>query len=207
VTVRAALVTCGPQVEVALQSPDLRVPSLVRLASARPNTSLLLAALDLLFEDAGVEQGSLELVLVSRGPGSFTGIRAGLASAAGLAAGTGAQVRAYGSLTMQAARVAGSNEVWAAQPGRRGEIYARPFRISSELVPTAVGDLRILPVDRLGQLGPWAAADAMELSEVARAPVCRSAAEALLHLDRAGLASEEVAPLYVEGPPVHGQAR
>jgi tRNA threonylcarbamoyl adenosine modification protein YeaZ len=201
---RLALVTCGPQVEVALDGEGMRAPSLVRLAGTTPHTSLLMAAVDLLFEDAGMSPDCLELVVVSRGPGSFTGIRAGLASAAGLAAGTGAEVRAFDSLTMQAARTLPHEVVWAAQPGRRGEVYGRPFRIGVGRPPEATDELRIVAVADLGQCGPWVAADALDLGTARRAPVAWSAAEALLRLERQGLAPQAVEPLYVEGPPIHG---
>ena len=74
---RLALVTCGPQLEVALEAASSRVVSLVRLGGVAPRSTLVLAAVDLLVEDAGLARDSVEEVVVSRGPGSFTGIRAG----------------------------------------------------------------------------------------------------------------------------------
>jgi len=80
--VTLAISTCGPQLEVALRPAPGAVPSVVRLAGLSPRSTLLLAAIDLLAEDAGCAPGAIERVVVSRGPGSFTGIRAGLATAA-----------------------------------------------------------------------------------------------------------------------------
>ena len=82
--VRLALVTCGPQLEVALEAASSRVVSMIRLGGVAPRSTLVLAAVDLLVEDAGLTGDSVDEVVVSRGPGSFTGIRAGLATAAGI---------------------------------------------------------------------------------------------------------------------------
>ena len=86
---RLAFVMCGPQLEVAFRAPGQRVASLVRLAGVSPRSTLVLAAADLLVEDAGLEPSAVDRVLVTRGPGSFTGIRAGIATAQGLAAASG----------------------------------------------------------------------------------------------------------------------
>ena len=82
--VRLALVTCGPQLEVALSADTKRVVSLIRLGGLAPRSTLVIAAVDLLVEDAGLSADAMDEIVVSRGPGSFTGIRAGLATASGL---------------------------------------------------------------------------------------------------------------------------
>ncbi len=124
-----AIVVCGPQLEVALAGPSHTAASLVRLAGISPRSTLVLAAADLLVEDAGLEPSAIERVVISRGPGSFTGIRAGVATAQGLAAATGAEIIAFDSLLVQAARCRPAAAVWTAQPGRRGEVYAQSYSI------------------------------------------------------------------------------
>ena len=198
-----AIVTCGPQLEVALLGGGRqRAPSLARLAGVAPRSTLLLAAVDLLFEDLGIEPQSLSRVLVSRGPGSFTGIRAGLASAAGLAAASSAAAAAFDSMTMQAARCRGDKTVWAAQPGRRGEVYAQPFQLEPGGPPRAIEPIRTMAITATEQHGPWAAAESLDLGAAPRATAVRAAAEALLHLDALSVPAEPLQPLYVEGPPV-----
>jgi len=111
---RLALCTCTPQLEVALEVTGGAGPaSVVRLAGTAPRSSLLLAAVDLVVEEAGIDPGEIAQVVVTRGPGSFTGIRAALASAAGIRAGTGAEVVAYDSL-------AGDRMGGTARPSGRG---------------------------------------------------------------------------------------
>jgi tRNA threonylcarbamoyl adenosine modification protein YeaZ len=198
-----AIVTCGPQLEVAFQGPDQEVPSLVRLAGVSPRSRLLLAAVDLLVEDGGVERSAIERVVVTRGPGSFTGIRAALASAAGLASAIGAEVIAYDSLMTQAARCGEAGTVWAAQPGRRGEVYARQFWVAPDRAPEGLGEIDLVSVSNATERGLWVAADALDLGGAERVVAVRSAAEALLALVGLGVPSQPVEPLYVEGPPIH----
>ena len=198
-----SLVTCGPQLEVALFGHTLHTTSLVRLGGVAPRSTLVLAAADLLIEDAGLNPDAVSRIVVSRGPGSFTGIRAGLATAAGLAAATGAQCQAYDSLLMLAARCRGSGTVWSAQPGRRGEVYARSYEIEEERAPHALGGIEIVAVDRAAERGPWVAAEALDLGGAERASTARSSAEALLLLVMLDVTADPAEPLYVEGPPIH----
>jgi tRNA threonylcarbamoyl adenosine modification protein YeaZ len=199
-----SIVACGPQLEVALAGPEHRTASLVRLAGVSPRSTLLLAAADLLIEDAGIAPSDVGRIVVSRGPGSFTGIRSGIATAQGLAAAGEATLIAFDSLLTQAARCGPCPVVWAAQPGRRGEVYARGFRVEPDTVPEPLGEIEILRVGELGDRGPWIAAESLDLGSVERTVAGRSAGEALLELLARGADDQPVEPLYVEGPPIHG---
>jgi len=203
-TVTLSIVVCGPQLEVALHLPTQELSSMVRLAGVSPRSTLLLAAADLLVEDAGLDPSSIQRVIVSRGPGSFTGIRAGIATAQGLAAATGTEIVAYDSLLVHAARCGAENEVWAAQPGRRGEVYARPYRVKVGEVPRPLGEIEIRVVDSIDKASLWSAPEALDLGGAVRTTPLRSAAESLLLLDALGAEHQPVEPLYVEGPPIHG---
>ncbi len=199
-----ALSTCTPQLEVALSLSDSPGrASVVRLAGRTPRSSLLLAAIDLVVEEAGIEPGDIARVVVTRGPGSFTGIRAALATAAGISAATGAEVVAYDSLVVQAARAADAGTVWTAQPGRRGEVYARPFAARPDRPPQPLDDLVVMRTADLARVGPWLASEVLDLGDAVRATARRSAVEAALWLLRIHVPSDPVTPLYVEGPPIH----
>lgn len=199
-----ALSTCTPQLEVALAVADRSGPaSVVRLAGIAPRSSLLLAAVDLVVEEAGIEPGDIGRVVVSRGPGSFTGIRAALATAAGITAATGAEVLAYDSLVVQAARSTCATTVWTAQPGRRGEVYARPFSVRPESPPRPLDEPVVMRIADLARVGPWLAAEALDLGDAVRAAAGRCAVEAALWLLELDVPSDPVTPLYVEGPPIH----
>jgi tRNA threonylcarbamoyl adenosine modification protein YeaZ len=201
-----AVVACGPQLEVALGSPDLKVPSVVRLAGTTPRSSLLLAAVDLAISDAGLDPTTLVRVVVGRGPGSFTGIRSALATAEGLRAAVGAEIVAYDSLRMQAARHRGSGSVWTAQPGRRGEAYVQAFETSDDAPPSPLGDVEILPLEDASGRQPWLAPETLDLGDAIRARAVVSAAEGLLRLVDWAVPTDPVEPRYVEGPPIHSPA-
>jgi tRNA threonylcarbamoyl adenosine modification protein YeaZ len=197
-----AIIACGPQLEVALGGGEMAVPSVVRLAGGSPRSTLLMAAVDLVAEDASIAPGRIAAVAVSRGPGSFTGIRSGLATAAGLAAATGCRTVAYDSLLVQACRVDDAARVWAAQPGRRGELYVRPYTVGPDRVPEPLDGIHVVAVDAAEVDGGWVAAERLDLGRRLRLATRRSAAEALLELVARGATGQAPEPVYVEGPPV-----
>lgn len=204
--VTLALVTCGPQLEVALTGDGMPTVSVIRLGGGSPRSTLLLAAVDLLFEDAGARPDETAAVLVTRGPGSFTGIRAGLATATGLAAAVGCTVAAFDSLLVQAARVEQAGPLWAAQPGRRGELYACRYNIVPGRLPRADGAILVVPVAGPADNVAWIAAEAVATGERQRAGAVRTAAEALLRVAAGGAPAQPLEPLYVEPPPIQGMS-
>jgi len=66
-------------------------------------------------------------ILVGVGPGSFTGIRVGIAAAHGLAIGWGAQLSGMSSLALIAAGAQGADLVAAAVDGGHGELFVQQF--------------------------------------------------------------------------------
>ena len=77
----------------------------------------VLAAADELLRDAGLGHDDLDGIVVGTGPGSFTGVRIGLATARGIALGLG--IPAAGASTLHA--YAGGQPVIDA---RRGEVFS-----------------------------------------------------------------------------------
>jgi len=68
-----------------------------------------------------------ERILVGVGPGSFTGIRVGIAAAHGLAIGWGAELSGLSSLALLAACAEAEGEVAAAIIGGHGELFVQQF--------------------------------------------------------------------------------
>jgi tRNA threonylcarbamoyl adenosine modification protein YeaZ len=102
-------------------------------------------------------------ILVDCGPGSFTGVRVGLAAARGLGLGWGVPVAGYSSLALVAA-AAEATELAVALTGGHGELFVQSF-----------GGDPIAPLDDLRSLAPADAA-----ATVAAALVIGSGAEALV---------------------------
>lgn len=97
-------------------------------AGSRPgHSSELLAELDLLLGEAGQGWDQVELIGVGSGPGTFTGLRIGAATAEGLRRATGARVVAVDSLEAIALPVRAAHPgraVCSVIDARRGEAFA-----------------------------------------------------------------------------------
>jgi hypothetical protein len=104
---------------------------------------------------------------------------------------------------MLAARCGAADRVWCAQPGRRGEVYARQFEVTEGRSPVALGEIEVLPISAVEERSPWIAAEALDLGAARRVMTARSSAEALLHLAELGAPADAPDPLYIEGPPTH----
>ena len=87
-----------------------------------------------LLSDMGVAVGDLDRVIVGRGPGSYTGVRIGMAAAKGLAHGAGIPLQGVSSLDAVAWRFAGGYEGLLGVVGdaMRGEVYAVLYECGPE---------------------------------------------------------------------------
>jgi tRNA threonylcarbamoyl adenosine modification protein YeaZ len=94
-----------------------------------------------------MDGGSAERIIVGVGPGSFTGIRVGIAAAHGLAIGWGAELAGMSSLALIAVGAAADGEVAAAVIGGHGELFVQQFDAAT-----------VEPVTKLRNLPPAAAA-------------------------------------------------
>lgn len=74
---------------------------------------------------------SANRIIVGVGPGSFTGIRVGIAAANGLAIGWDAELHGMSSLALLAAGAASEGEVAAAVIGGHGELFVQQFDAST----------------------------------------------------------------------------
>jgi len=160
---------------------------------ARPgHTRELMPAVARLMEEAAVGFADLDLIAVSIGPGSFTGLRVGTATARGLAHAHGTPVRGVSSL---AALAAGADAplVLALLDARRGELFAAlfggqgpcwpPFAAAPEEVvcraktlsepPLAVGDGSLRFREMLESSGVGVASADSPLHVVRAVHVCR----------------------------------
>ena len=86
-------------------------------------------------------------ILVDCGPGSFTGLRVGLAAAHGLAIGWGVPLAGYSSMALIAAG-GGERDLAVALTGGHGELFVQSY-----------GGDPLRPLDALASLSPEAAAE------------------------------------------------
>ena len=132
------------------------------LETARAQARDLLPELASLLERAGVErrQGTLALdaIYVGTGPGSYTGLRIGIATALGLQQATGARLRGVASFEALAFReLAADEEGTVALDARAGRFYFARFRrtaqdIEAILAPCALPRGELL--DAMPAAGP-----------------------------------------------------
>jgi len=118
--------TAGPVVGVALWTPD-GVEERVERIRRGAETRLVPWAQELL-DERDLSRSDIRMVAVSHGPGAFTGIRVGLAAAAGVAEGLGVPLWGRSSLDSRAARAGRDGEVLAMLDARKGRVYAALYR-------------------------------------------------------------------------------
>jgi tRNA threonylcarbamoyladenosine biosynthesis protein TsaB len=230
VTITLAIATATPQVGVALGNEDGVVASL-HLRQGRRHGELLACAIESLTELAGVDLGQVDQIAVDTGPGLFTGLRVGVATAKALASALDLPVVACSSLDIlaHAHRHAGER-VASVVDARRGEVFWARYRPAGTGAPLMLGETEPEVSDpaRLATLLGSVTAVTAE-AEGERLLVCgdgarryaallaphrglvitgpeydHPSAEVLVDLaaSRAALSADKIAPTYIRGPDV-----
>lgn len=107
---------------------DGKVVGASTVVKAYRHSENLFARIDLVLEEAGLTRDRLTCVAVTRGPGSFTGLRVGIATAKGLAYGLGVPVAGVSSLLALAHPHMGFDGIVApAVDARKSQVYACAF--------------------------------------------------------------------------------
>jgi tRNA threonylcarbamoyladenosine biosynthesis protein TsaB len=169
---------------VGLVTRDATVERQRPMASSHART--LLSTIDEVLAAAGIGVAAVDLFAVSIGPGSFTGLRIGLAVVKGLALATGAPVVGVPTLRAYALAVgARAGTVWPVLDARKGEVYAAGYRwcgadleevvLPAALAPAALAERLAAPctlvgdgVDTYGER--WASAGVSHLRLADRPP-------------------------------------
>lgn len=221
-----ALDTCFDAVSVAVRWRSGRGEWMVREAyEARNETSAerLMPMIVEVMDGAGLDFSSLDRVAVTVGPGTFTGVRVGIAAARGLALATGKAAVGVTSLAAMARRAVRlldrgheSRPLLVAVDARRGAIYGQMFAAGG----SEVGPPLLLTADEAAQMiGPDAAiavgSGAKAVAEAVAAhggsveallpdlqPHARAVAELAVDLTPAS----PLKPLYLRPPDVKPQA-
>lgn len=96
---------------------------------ARGHVGFVISAIDFCFQRAGWQPGDLDAVAVDVGPGLFSGIRTGIATAQAIAGAVGVPLIPVGSLDAVAFEAAtGHRRIWSVVDVRRGEVAVCPYR-------------------------------------------------------------------------------
>lgn len=120
--------TSLPILSVALVNDDALLGA-IALEGRSSRNEKLLPAIDWLLSESGTDRRSIDVFAVTRGPGSFTGVRIGLATMQGMALALGKPVCAMS--THEAIAPARGKSVIVDDAGR-GEFYVSEFEDGEE---------------------------------------------------------------------------
>lgn len=141
-----AVDTSLPVFSVALLR-DRQTIGAVAMEGKQSRNEKLLPAIDWLLSEVGASISDISLFVSTRGPGSFTGVRVGLATMQGLAFATGKPLCAFST---HEAVALGSNQPDSVVFGdaMRGEIYLSVYRAGHEdLAPVLAPRVRLEEID------------------------------------------------------------
>lgn len=198
-----AIDTCFNACSAALWPGEGREPVFRFEPMERGHAERLVPMIGEVFEEAGLDMAGLSHIVVTQGPGSFTGARIGIAAARALALSTGAKVSPLSSLRLMAETARASHRELRGRPvavaidARRGEVYFEYFEAHSF---ASHGPQLLTPADAAVLLPPHT----IVLGSGARAVVDAAAGDAgfeALLPDLAGNALYAGAPREaIEGP-------
>ena len=119
---------------ISLMSDGAELSHWIGSSSVSKAEELLININELLISTR-VSKADISLIAVSAGPGSFTGVRIGLATALGLKNGLEIEMSSVSALTAMAASVAAAGKVIAAVPTGRHAICIQEFQSGHEPSP------------------------------------------------------------------------
>jgi tRNA threonylcarbamoyladenosine biosynthesis protein TsaB len=196
-----------------------RVPPVGRLLERPGHSAELLPAVESVLEEAGVGWPEVSAVAVGVGPGTFTGLRIGIATARALAHANGVELRPLSSLAALAAGIDAQVRL-PLLDAKRGEVFAALYEGGEELwepfvappedvterlreapaKPVAAGDGTLRFSELLEAAGVAVAPRGSPAHVVRALHLCRLAARA------PAVPPEAVLPLYLRAPDAKPQA-
>ncbi|HEV7905535.1 MAG TPA: tRNA (adenosine(37)-N6)-threonylcarbamoyltransferase complex dimerization subunit type 1 TsaB [Pyrinomonadaceae bacterium] len=122
----------------------------------KENSARVLQDVDEALTAASVKLGDIELFAVAAGPGSFTGLRSGIATIKAFAATLGRPVAAVPTLHAVAASCGTGGRVLASLPAGRGEVFAQLLSVEREGVVTELSEpFHLSPAALLEKAAQW----------------------------------------------------
>jgi tRNA threonylcarbamoyladenosine biosynthesis protein TsaB len=189
-----ALETSVPTARVVVLDGDGVVLASAEKSAAR-HSSNLLRLCDETLRPAQVTVAGLAAIACGAGPGSFTGLRVGLAVAKGLALPTGLPLVLISSLEALARDLGGSGLVVPCLDAGKDQVYAQIFRVSGDTIEAEDETWVIDPaalVERIGGRAVTAGGTGVDRYRAVFAPAWGDAA---LRLDAPGPSARSVGAL------------
>jgi len=137
---------------VGLSDGD-RLTAELTVASGRTHSERLLRAIESLLAAADVSWAAVDLIAVACGPGSFTGLRIGMATAKGLALALSRPITGFSTLeTMAFATATGDGgadprAVLALLDAGRGEVYRGLYRETGGAIEAVLPEAAVTPAE------------------------------------------------------------
>lgn len=124
---------------------DGRVIAAFSLTGKVTHSRRLLSVIDLLMAETARTWQDIDGIAISLGPGSFTGLRIGMATAKGLAAAAGKVLIGISTLDALASKCVSDKLICAVLDARKKEVYAAFYRVGDDGLVTRVSDQAVLP--------------------------------------------------------------
>jgi tRNA threonylcarbamoyl adenosine modification protein YeaZ len=197
----SALARCSAAVVL-----DGEVLAARQVNAARGHAALLPVLVQEVLDEAAVSAPTLDLVAVTVGPGSFTGIRAGLALAHGLALAAGVPLVgvSIGEALADAFPHLGRRVLWCAIDSRRGRIFLERDGVVAAMatddLPQPDGAVAVAGDAAPAVAARLAARDVDVMLTDARLPLARHIALVGGRRLAGELPPREVQPIYVDPP-------
>jgi tRNA threonylcarbamoyladenosine biosynthesis protein TsaB len=197
----AALARCAAAVVVDEQTVAARQKD-----ATRGHAALLPMMASAVLDEAKLRASELDFVAVTVGPGSFTGIRAGLALAHGLALAAGVPVVGVtvGEALADALPHLGHRRLWCAIDSRRGRVFlerdGEVIAVDLDALPPAAGGVAVAGDAAPAVAARLAARDVDVMLTDARLPLARHVAVVAAHRLAGRLRPLPAQPLYVDPP-------
>ncbi len=139
--VDTSAITCG----VAIADNEVLLADLMD-ESGETHSKHLMNMIKRAFEISGFKPSDMDGFAVTKGPGSFTGLRIGISSVKGLAAATGKPVAGISTLDALAAQVPPTSYlICVMTDARKGEVYSSCYRHIGGIVKKESKEDNLLP--------------------------------------------------------------
>ncbi len=140
---------CG---SIALSASNVCIAE-YSLTTTKTHSKRLLSSIEFILHEATLDWPEIDAIAVSLGPGSFTGLRIGLATAKGIAMATGKKLIGISSLDALAFQLQHSAKlICPAIDARKKQVYAAIYRHSGPNLQRLTPPMAIEPLELAAQI-------------------------------------------------------